>query len=190
MRLLFESALFYFARSKDLCRKLNAHGAYGGSYVKTQYQGCGSCSYDRAVDRSLCRAPGESSPAAGSSAEGSCATHGSAESSCATRVSAEGSGATRSSAEGICATCSSAKGGSACSRSAQHWRSSYNHPQRPNQPGRQQGADKPSHPQHNPIRNVQHEAELDRQSQRRARNVKLSLGRWCIAQSERITQSE
>ena len=79
----------------------------------------------------------------------------------------------------------------ACSRSAQHWHSTCDHPQRPNQPGRQQSADKPErHPQHNPSRNIQHEAELDRQSQRRARNVELTLGRWCIAQSDRITQSE
>ena len=71
------------------------------------------------------------------------------------------------------------------------WRSTCDHQQRPNQPGRQQGADKPQrHPQHIPNRNVQYEAELDRQSQRRARDVELTLGRRCIAQSDCITQSE
>ena len=122
----------------------------------------------------------------GSSAEGRSATC-----SCASGSSTAGSCATCSSAEGGGATRCSAKGGSACSRSAQHWHSSCDHPQRPNQPGRQQSADKPErHPQHDPNRNIQHEAELDRQSQHRARNVELPLGRWCIAQSDRITQSE
>ena len=91
---------------------------------------------------------------------------------------ARGAGAAHVSATGgIPFVCSAKRSGQLYAfDSPQRWQPTCDYPQCHNQHGWQQSADKPDrHPQQNSNRNIQHQAELNRQSQHRARDVELPV---------------